>query len=301
MVKVMIKDIAALITQLTENKDYYITEISGLTVFRRNQPSGQVKAVYEPSICLIAQGMKYVHLGNKTYIYDTRNYLFSGLHLPAVSEVPEASPNKPYLGLGLSLDYREISQLMIEGQLQPLRKKNAETAMETGKLDASLIDAFLRLLNLLSEKENIPILAPLIKREIYYRLLIGEHGNKLRKLATIGTQNQRVGQTITWLKFNFKQSLQMNELAKKAHMSISTYHHYFKQMTGLSPLQYQKQLRLQEARRLMLTQDTDAASAAFEVGYQSPSQFSREYSRLFGTSPMSNIVNIRKQITSDTM
>lgn len=238
-------------------------------------------------------------MGDKTYIYDSKNYLFSGLHLPAISEVPEASAKSPYLGLSLKFDYTEISQLIADTQLPMPPTQTTESTMATGTLTLPLIDAFERLLGLFNEKENIPILAPLIKREIFFRLLIGKHGNKLRKLATFGTQSQKITQSISWLQSNFAQPLRIDDLAKKANMGVSTYHQHFRQMTNLSPLQYQKQLRLQEARRLMLTQNIDAATAAYEVGYQSPSQFSREYSRLFDAPPASDIINLRERMTSN--
>lgn len=231
------------------------------------------------------------------YIYDASHYLFAGLHLPVVAQVIEASHEKPYLGLKLTFDYRDISQLMADSQLPPPRNQKTDRGMATGKLTAPLVNAFQRLVDLLDEEQDIPILAPVIQREIYYRLLVGDQGGRLRQLAAMGSQSQQVARAISWLRENFSQPLRVNELAEMANMGTSTFHHHFRSMTALSPLQYQKQLRLQEARNLMLSERLDAATAAFQVGYESPSQFSREYNRMFGAPPVRDISNLRQQAT----
>jgi AraC-like DNA-binding protein len=250
--------------------------------------------MYEPSVCFVAQGVKSVALGGKTYVYDARNYLISSLHLPGIVRIVEASREKPCLGLVLRLDLREISQLVLDGNLPPPRNQPAKRGLATGKMDPQLIGVVQRLVDLLSNEDDIPILAPLIRREVHYRLLVGEQGERLRQIALAGSQPYQIAQAIDWLKENFKQTLSVDGLAARVGMSTSTFHHHFRAMTAISPLQFQKQLRLQEARRLMLERQMDAATAAFQVGYESPSQFSREYVRLFGTPPLRDVTNLRK-------
>jgi AraC-like DNA-binding protein len=293
-----ISGLAESIARLTENGELRTTAVPGLALFRRTEPSGPVTGMYEPSVCLIAQGAKRVRLGDDTYVYDASHYLFSGLPLPVIAYVIEASRKKPYLGLRLTFDYRDLSQLMADSQLPAPRTQKTDRGMATGELTAPLVNAFQRLVDLLDEEQDIPILSPFIQREIFYRLLVGEQGTRLRQLAVTGTQSQQVARAVSWLKANFVQPLRVDQLAEMANMGTSTFHHHFRSMTALSPLQYQKQLRLQEARRLMLTEHMDAANAAFQVGYESPSQFSREYSRLYGAPPVRDIITLRQQATS---
>lgn len=288
-------DLANSIAHLTENGELRKTPVDGLSLFRREETSAPLTGMYEPSVCLIAQGAKRVHLGEDTYIYDTEHYLFSAIHLPVMAQVIEASPNKPYLGLRLTFDYREIVQLMADSQLPAARTQKTESGLVIGSLNLPLINAFQRLVDLLHTPEDIPVLAPVFRREIFYRLLVGEQGAKLRQLATIGTQSQQIAQVVSWLKANYKLPLKIDSIARMANMGVSTFHNHFRRMTGLSPLQYQKQLRLQEARRLMLLEHKDASSASIEVGYESPSQFSREYRRLYGAPPVQDMMLFRQK------
>jgi AraC-like DNA-binding protein len=288
-------DLADSIARLTENGELRTSAIPGLSLFRRAESSEPVTGMYEPSVCLIAQGAKRVQLGEDTYIYDASHYLFAGVHLPVVAQVIDASHEKPYLGLKLTFDYRDICQLMADSQLPPPQTKQTDRGMATGKLTLTLVNAFQRLVDLLDEEQDIPILAPVIQREIFYRLLVGDQGARFRQLAAMGTKSQQVARAISWLKENYSQPLRVDELAEIATMGTSTFHHHFRSMTALSPLQYQKQLRLQEARKLMLTDFIDAATAAFQVGYESPSQFNREYSRQFGAPPIRDITSLRQQ------
>jgi AraC-like DNA-binding protein len=243
---------------------------------------------------MVAQGAKRVILGDDTYVYDAQHYLITSVHLPTVVQVTEASPEKPYLGLRLTFDLRELSQLMADSHLPAPRTQQSSRGMATGEVTPALVNAFVRLIDLLDNKEDIPILAPVIQREIVYRLLVGDQGERLRQIAVAGSQSQQIARAIEWLKGNFTETLRIDDLATKSRMSTSTFHHHFRSMTALSPLQYQKQLRLQEARRLMLSDRIDAATAAFQVGYESPSQFSREYNRLFGAPPLRDINNLRQ-------
>jgi len=250
--------------------------------------------MYEPSICLVAQGAKRVLLGDDTYVYDAHHYLITAVHLPTVVQIIEANREKPYLGLRLKLDQREISQLMVDSNLPLPRTQQSSRGMATGEVTLPLLTAFQRLIDLLAEEQDIPILAPIIQREIIYRLLVGDQGARLRQIASTGSQSNQIARAIDWLKGNYTQPLRIDDLAKQVNMSTSTFHHHFRTLTAMSPLQYQKWLRLNEARRLMLVEPLDATTAAFQVGYESASQFSREYSRLFGTSPLRDITNLRQ-------
>jgi len=290
----MLERLSVGLARSTEPEIDTATDIPGLLLFQRVKPSGLIANLYEPCICVLAQGAKRVHLGDDTFVYDPRNYLITSLHLPAMVQVIEASREKPFLGLSLVLDLREISKLMAESQLPLPRSSKSSRGMATGEMTVHLLDAFQRLVGLLDSPEDIPVLAPVIQREIFYRLLVGDQGKRLRQIAAAGSQGQNIARTVEWLKQNFKQAIRVEALAEQAGMSVSTFHHHFRSLTAMSPLQYQKQLRLQEARHLMLTEHADAASAGFEVGYESPSQFSREYSRAFGAPPLRDINRLRQ-------
>jgi AraC-like DNA-binding protein len=282
------------IARWTDKPDRYMTAIPDLSLFRRDEPTGPISGMYEPSICLMAHGAKRVLLGDDTFVYDERHYLITSVHLPTVVQIIKASREKPCLGLMMKLDQREISQLMVDSNLPPPRPQQSSRGMATGEVTLPLLNAFQRLVDLLAEKKDIPILAPVIQREIIYRLLVGDQGARLRQIASAGSQSQQIARAIDWLKGNFTQPLRIDDLAAQASMSSSTFHHHFRSMTALSPLQFQKHLRLHEARRLMLAEHMDAGSAAFRVGYESPSQFSREYNRLFGAPPLRDITNLRQ-------
>jgi AraC-like DNA-binding protein len=282
------------IARWTEKGEQHVTAVPGLSLFRRDEATGPISGMYEPSVCLVAQGAKRVLLGDDTYVYDAHHYLITSVHLPTVVQILEASPEKPYLGLRLKLDLREISQLMVDSNLPQPRAQQSSRGMATGELTLPLLTAFQRLIDLLAEQQDIPILAPVIQREIIYRLLVGDQGERLRQIASAGSQSNQIARAIDWLKGNFTEPLSIDDLAAQASMSTSTFHHHFRSMTALSPLQFQKQLRLQEARRLMLAERMDAANAAFQVGYESPSQFSREYNRMFGAPPLRDIAKLRQ-------
>ena len=287
------------IAQWTEKGEQHTTAISGLSLFRRDEPAEMVCSIYEPSICLVVQGAKRVLLGDEAYVYDAQHYLITSVHLPTIVQILTASGKKPYLGLRLKFDQREISQLMVDSNLPPSRAQQASRGMAVGEITLPLLNAFQRLIGLLSEENDIPILAPIIQREIIYRLLVGDQGERLRQIASAGSQSHQIARAIDWLKGNFSQPLRIDDLAAKVRMSSSTFHHHFRSMTALSPLQFQKQLRLREARRLMLIEHLDAATAAFQVGYESPSQFSREYNRLFGAPPSRDITNLRQMAADE--
>jgi len=299
--RVAIEALAKSIARWTDKPDRIMTAIPELSFFRRDEPTQTASAMYEPSICLTTQGAKRVMLGDDIYVYDAHHFLITSVDLPTVVQIIEASPDKPFLGLILKLDQREISQLMVDSNLPPPRLQQSSRGMATGEVTLPLLTAFQRLIDLLVEPKDIPILAPIIQREIFYRLLVSDQGARLRQMASAGSQSHQIARAIDWLKGHFTKPLRIDDLATQVHMSTSTFHHHFRALTAMSPLQYQKWLRLNEARRLMLTERLDATTAAFQVGYESPSQFSREYGRLFGNSPLRDITSLRQIATVESV
>jgi len=243
---------------------------------------------------LIAQGVKRVLLGDDTYVYDAHHFLITSMDLPTVVQVIRASREKPCLSLMLKLDQREISQLMADSNLPPPRAQESSRGMAIGEVTLPLLTAFQRLIDLLAEPKDIPILAPIIQREILYRLLVGDQGARLRQMASVGSQSHQIAKAIDWLKSHYTLPLRIDDLAARLHMSTSTFHQHFRRLTAMSPLQFQKWLRLNEARRLMLTEHLNAATAALQVGYESPTQFSREYRRFFDEPPLRDITHLRQ-------
>ena len=287
------RELSAKIAKLTDSQGSKATAVPALSLVRLDAPTETLSYMHEPSICLIAQGAKRVRLGDEAYAYDAHHFLLTSVDLPIVAQVVEASPEKPYLGLKLTLDPREVAQLMADSSLPPPRTQYEDRGMAVGELSDDLLCAFLRLLDLLEEPEHISILAPLVQREILYRLLVGPQGQRLRQIGAAGCRSHQVARAIDWLKENFMEPLRIDDLAARVRMSTSAFHHHFRSLTAMSPLQYQKWLRLHEARRLMLAERLDVADAAFQVGYESPSQFSREYSRLFGAPPLRDVKGLR--------
>lgn len=289
-----------LLERATDSSPHMPPEIPGLMLMRIDQPYLNTCAVYEPCVAVIVQGSKRIKVGDETLCYGEDRYLITSMDMPVRSAVIEASAERPYLGVALRLDWREIASLMLESPASsPATTLGSAArdsrAMTTGALTAPLLEAFDRLLALLDQPEHIPALAPLIRREIHYRLLTGEAGARLRQIATVDTQSHQVARAIARLTARFTEPLRVETLAREAGMSVSTFHHHFKALTAMSPLQYQKQLRLTEARRLMLSEGMDASTAAFRVGYESPSQFSREYRRSFGAPPSKDVAEFRWQ------
>ena len=268
--KVELEEFRKSIARYTDKGEQHITTVPGLSLFRRDEPTGPISGMYEPSVCLIAQGAKRVLLGDDTYVYDAQHYLITSVHLPTVVQIINASREKPYLGLRLMLDQREISRLMVDSNLPPPRAQQSSRGMATGEVTLPLLTAFQRLIDLLAEPEDIPILAPIIQREIIYRLLVGDQGERLRQIASAGSQSHQIARAIDWLKGNFTQPLRIDDLAAHVRMSSSTFHHHFRSMTALSPLQFQKQLRLREARRLMLAERLDAATRGVSSRIRKP-------------------------------
>ncbi len=271
----------------------YPTAIEGLTFFRRDQANQLENCFYKPLVAVIVQGFKRSVIGSEEYRYGENHCLVTGVDMPSVNYITDASPEQPFLGLFIDLDKYLITQLAAEIPPSSRLGNGSYKGMSVAEVDPDVLGAFLRLAELLDKPDQIPVLAPMIIREIHYRLLIGPQGEHLRMVNTLGTQSNQIAKTITWLRGNYKEPLQVDELAKKVNMATSTFHRHFRQVTTLSPLQFQKRLRLYEAQRLMLVENEDAAIAAMAVGYESPTQFNREYKRLFGEPPHRHVSQLR--------
>ncbi|QOL14203.1 AraC family transcriptional regulator [Dickeya dianthicola] len=271
------------------------TAIPGLDLFRRNAPAPPVSCMIPPSIVLVVDGSKKMWVGGEGYEYDSSRFLVTSLDLPANSEVTEASSDRPCLGLAFKLDQRVLAELIAHGNLSPRRDRSVSTGVGIGTVTEAILAPLCRLVALLDEPEAIPILGPMIQREIHYRLLMSDQAARLRQVAAVDGHGHRIGKAIDWLKVNFALPLRVEELAHHAQMSTPSFHQHFRQLTAMSPIQYQKWLRLNEAKRLMLNEHRDVSTAAFEVGYESPSQFSREYSRMFGVAPKRDIATLREK------
>ena len=265
------------------------TAIQGLSLYRRSAPTPCNPVTYEPSLSVFVQGRKRVNFGGVTYLCDESNFLLTSVDMPVVSQIVGASEETPLLSLRLALDMGAVREIISREELPEAQAFSQGRGIAVGKSTPELLSACSRLLDLLDTPDDIPFLGSTIQREIVYRLLRGPQGERLRAIATSGDQSHRTAKAIAWLKTHFDKPLRIEELAEVARMGTSTLHHHFRNLTAMSPLQYQKQLRLQAARDRMLNDGLDAASAAFEVGYESASQFSREYRRFFGQPPMRDV------------
>lgn len=263
---------------------------------RSSKLTERLHSVFRPAFCIIAQGSKQVLLGDELFRYDSGKYLISTVDLPIVSHVAEASEEKPYLSFKISLDPAIVASVMMESGIE-FKKTGANIkAMDVSPIDADLLDAVVRLSRLLDTPDEMQILAPLIIREVIFRLLKGNQGARLGHLIASAGDTRRISKAIGHLRENINQPLRIEEIARELGMSVSGFHHHFKSVTAMSPLQFQKQIRLQEARRLMLGEDFDAASAGFRVGYDDPSYFSRDYKKLFGAPPQRDIAQLRRNL-----
>jgi AraC-like DNA-binding protein len=288
-------EMAALMTRFTSRDGIHPTAIPRLSLARTGRAGQSVPALYPPSLCVIAQGSKAVMLGDERYVYDRSRFLVASVDLPAIGTVLEAVPEKPYLCFMLELEPKEIASLLLETDAAgsvPARTERTARGLFLSQASPVFTESVLRLLRLLGTPEDIRALAPLAEREILYRLLKSEEGWRLRQIAAGQGQARRIAKAIAWLRTHFHEALRVEALADEANMSVSSFHAHFKSVTAMSPLQYQKQLRLQEARRLLLTDTVDAATAGHRVGYESPSQFSREYRRAFGVPPATDMRNL---------
>jgi AraC-like DNA-binding protein len=272
--------------------DGTVEPLDGLRLRRASEPTELGHGTSFPSFCVIAQGAKEIRLGDRRFRYDPDHYLIASNALPFASRVAEASEARPYLGVVIALDPTLVGSVMVEAGRPAPRVRTELSAMDVGPLDADLLDAVVRLVRLAESPANARVLAPLVKREIVYRLLIGPQGDRVRRVATMG-DGSRIAEAIARLRNDFDRPLRIKELARELGMSVSGFHHHFKEATAMSPLQFQKQLRLQEARRLMLGEQLDATSAGLRVGYDDVAYFSRDYKRLFGAPPMRDVQRLR--------
>lgn len=268
--------------------------LPGLYLSRRATPTELGHGIWPTSFCVIAQGSKEVLLGDECYHYDPAHYLIATATLPVASRIIEASPEQPYLGLVLKLDPALVSSVMVEADFPALYSQSSVKAINVSPLDAGLLDAVVRLVRLTDTPKEARFLTPLIKREIIYRLLVGEQSSRLRYVTGVGGNPQRIAEAIARLHQEFDQPLRMEEMARTLGMSVSSFHHHFKEVTSMSPLQFQKHLRLQEARRLMLGEHLDATSAGARVGYADTAHFNREYKSLFGVPPRRDVERLRQ-------
>ncbi|MFB1099167.1 AraC family transcriptional regulator [Terribacillus sp. JSM ZJ617] len=286
--------LSRLISKQTGQDGVHPTSIESLFLIRESLISEPIARVNETSFCIIVQGEKEVWLGEECFRYGPGNYIVASVELPVTGQVIHASNDYPYLALKLEFTPNEILEILNETDTRSGKKRDTKRAMFIGNSDSSLLDAVIRLASLLDSPKHIPILAPLCKKEILYWVLQGPNGNALEQMALEGSNAVRIRNVIEYIISDFDKSFRIEDLAEIANMSISSLHRHFKEVTSMSPIQFQKQLRLQEARRLLLAELPDIAEAAFRVGYESQSQFTREYARMFGFSPREDIKRLRE-------
>lgn len=299
-VAALTRELAGVLDRRTVSDGGHETAIPELKFWRFSTPTEPAQVLQQPAVYVVVQGRKQVTVGNETYIYDPSQYLAVSLELPAVGQVLEASPARPYLCITLTVDARELAALIVETGLPTPGDDHDGRGLYVSPLEPTLLELLLRLVRLLDTPRDIPVLAPLVLRELHYRLLQGEQHGRLAEIAIGDGRLRRVAKAIAWIKQHFTESLQIEELAKQVNMSPSALHTHFKAVAAMSPVQYQKRLRLQEARRRLLAGGTTAEAVAFEVGYASPSQFSREYVRLFGQPPRRDAERIREDVSRTT-
>lgn len=288
------EELAARIARLTP-RDGTVNPLPQVTLRRGSMPTELGHGVSSPAFCVIAQGSKDILLGESRFRYDPAHYLITAATLPVATRIVEASPERPFLGFVLRLDPAVVGAVMVEaGHAAP--RATAVRAIDVSRLDAGLLDAVVRLVRLADTPDEARFLAPLVTREIVYRLLLGAQGARLGQVAALGGTTHRIAAAVERLRREFDQPLGIDTLARDLGMSVSSFHHHFKAVTALSPLQFQKQLRLQEARRLMLSEDFDATTAGYRVGYDDASHFNREYKRLFGDPPLRDVGRLRGSV-----
>ncbi|WP_138493889.1 AraC family transcriptional regulator [Paenibacillus pinistramenti] len=288
------RELAELIQKYSIKDGVHETPIPSLHIIQNSRLAEPSHRVFKPCYCVIAQGLKEVYLAQERFEYGPADYLIASMDLPVVGKIIKAAPELPYLSIKLEFTHSQILEIINEANLIIRPKDQSNRALFVGQMEPFLMDATLRLVKLLDRPSDIPFLAPLITKEVLYALLQSPYGAVLGQIAMEGSNNYRIMETIEHITRNFDQPLRVEELAETANMSIPSFHRNFKQVTGMSPIQFQKQLRLQEARRLLLSESAEASEAAFRVGYESASQFSREYSRLFGAPPKSDIKQIKE-------
>ena len=289
------QELIDLIARFAKEDGDHQTPIPGLSVHRRSGTGIRACGAYKPSLALIVQGAKQVALGDDVYRYGRGDYLLTSIDLPVTTQIVEATVEKPYLSMTFQIDTVKIVGLDHAGQTDH-SSASATRGMAVSELTPELEDVSTRLLRLLDRPQDVAVLFPLIEQEILYRLLTGPQSGRLRQMAITDSQSHQINRACIWLKQHYALPLKIEELASRVSMSVSSLHHHFKAITAMSPMQYQKQLRLQEARRLMLEEMLDAGSAGHQVGYESQSQFSREYARLYGEPPRRDVGRVRRSL-----
>lgn len=293
-------ELADVIRRHTDGEALCQTDVPGLVLVRYEHSTSSLPALAQPALCVLAHGSKEVTLGDERYIYDPLNYMVVSVAMPISGRILEATQDDPSLSLRLDIDPAEITALIADAGPLSVPGRPTGRGLYVDRLCPDLLDALLRLVRLMDSPRDLAVLAPLIRREVLYRLLRSPQGYRLYEIAQANSQTHRVTQAIDWLNGNFSEPLRIDALARRVNLSVSTLHHRFKAVTSMSPLQYQKQLRLQEARRLMLIEGMDVSVASYRVGYESPSQFSREYSRLFGAPPSRDMARLKIATLSST-
>lgn len=281
------------ITDFLGSEQERATSVPGLSFVTVNAPTPPTPYLYEPCFSMIIQGKKRVQLGGTTYIYDESRFLLTSVNLPTVTQVLQASAPAPYISILLKLDLTIARKVIAEVDTNTVSAPVSGAAMATGPATIELFGAIERLIDLLDKPEDVPLLGALIQKEILYRILTSSAGTRFRETVLLGTRSQRTAKAITWLRENYAEPLKIENLALLSSMGVSTLHHNFRAMTSMSPLQYQKHLRLHEARRILLGENVDATTAALRVGYESATQFNREYRRMFGAPPIQDVTSLR--------
>jgi AraC-like DNA-binding protein len=287
------RELAALVSKYSSGDGIHVTAIEGMACIRLSERQMQLPSVYRPSVCVIVQGVKQVLLEEEVYRYAPPQFLAISVDLPLVGQVVEATPEAPYLCLAVDIDARIMAEFIAQSADPGWSRGDPARGLFVGEADAGLLESTLRIARLLDTPRDIPMLAPLMLREFHYRVLASPYGRQVAQMAIAGSTMHKIGQTIRRIRTRLAEPIRVEELASQASMSPSSFHQHFKAVTAMSPLQYQKRLRLTEARQILLAGNADAASTAYRVGYQSVSQFSREYSRMFGAPPIRDVERLR--------
>ena len=278
-------------------EDGRIEFVPGLLLIKSSVPAEPVQSIYQPAFCFVAQGRKRASVGGEVFLYDPFHYLIFTVDLPVAFEIEAPSKELPYLGMSLNLDSALVASVIVESGIRIKKGDASVKAMNVSAINADLLDAVARLVRIAETPAESKVLAPLVIKEIIYRLLAGGQGARLAHLLT-ASDTRRISKAIGHLREHFDEQLKMEEIARELGMSVSGFHHHFKSVTSMSPLQFQKHLRLQEARRLMLGEELDAASAGFRVGYEDPSYFNRDYKKQFGAPPQRDIARLRSSVSA---
>jgi len=289
-------ELAALVARYSDGDGVHATAVKGLRCFRMSASSTKMPTVYNPSFCIVVQGSKQVFLEGEIYQYAPSQFLVVSVDLPVLGQITQASAEHPYLCVQIDIDPHQLSEIIAQSAGCHSLTNDTVRGLFVGNLGKDMLDAVLRLVRLLDTPKDIAVLAPIVIREIHYRMLEGEHGNAIAQMAVTGSNMHKIAQAIRRMKSDLAVSIRVEDLAAAVHMSASSFHHHFKAVTAMSPLQYHKRLRLTQARQIMLSENVDAARTAYRVGYESASQFSREYARMFGAPPMRDMEALRDSL-----